>query len=122
MSAKRLAALEAVAEAALFVERCVNAGVFDAQEGADAFDGMQAALRRLAALPAQPAGETVDVVEVLAWVRSNHNDSSIYMVEGSGSWDGSWRQKTPPGIRVVLTATVPLPRILAIAANVEPTP
>ena len=56
---KRIAALEAVAEAAAVLEFIVNDDHFDTQDGADAFEAMEDALRTLRSLPAEPAAEGV---------------------------------------------------------------
>lgn len=75
-------------------------------------------LSRIDALPPAPAAGEVRTVEVRAWVRSNNNDPSLYIVEGAGSWDGKWCQQPPPRALATLTARVPLPEVPTIPATV----
>ncbi len=66
------------------------------------------------ALPAAPKPARGEVVEVRAWVRESTKNPNMYIIEGCGMWDGTWRGSLPPIAVAIITARVPLPSIPTI--------
>ncbi len=120
MTDTRLDALEAVAEKAAAFHQSMLAPIGSMKEGylARAREELEDAFSALNALPAQPAGETVDVQ---AHVRLS-NDGGAYIVSGMGALNGNWTEPRPGGAFATLTARVPLPAVPSVTANVEVTP
>lgn len=119
----RMAQLERVADAGAVVERVVNEGVWDTQEGADAFNAMEDALRELRALSSHTPEPPGEVVEVRAAVLVNADGApSLCDMTSSGQFTqralNSWLRNGFQHIATI-TARVPLPTIPTVAARIE---